>query len=269
MSLVELTDQDFSYFQQMIHNVAGISMPASKKTLVVSRLSKRLREYQVNSFSEYLKLLRSNEYPHELQTVIDLLTTNETYFFREPKHWHFLREHLSKLDHQSKPFRIWSAACSSGQEPYSIAMMLEDLLGPRPWEVMASDLSTRMLAKATQGLYPISEAESIPKHYLKNFCLKGVGSQSGSFLIARSLREKIRFFQCNLNTAVPNIGEFDVIFLRNVMIYFDADTKRQVVKRLFNVLKPGGYFLIGHSEGLNGINDDLRMIAPAIFHKKE
>lgn len=133
---------------------------------------------------------------------------------------------------------------------------------------MASDISTQVLAKAQQALYPIAQIENIPQAYLSRFCLKGTGSQAGLFLIERGLREG-QFFHANLNTALPRVGEFDVIFLRNVMIYFDTETKRQVVRRLLAMLKRGGYFLIGHSESLNGINDELQLVAPSIFANPE
>lgn len=263
----EINENEFAQFQKMLYGIAGISLSASKKPLVVSRLSKRLREHQLSSYTEYLKLLDSGAHPNELQTAIDLLTTNETYFFREPNHFQFLRSHLAgvKLNGAGSPFRVWSAASSSGQEAFTIAMVLADCLGTRPWEVMGSDISTQVLAKAKQALYPIEQAEHIPKELLGRYCLKGVGAQAGMFLMARELRDRVSFQFANLNTDLPRLGEFDVVFLRNVMIYFDVDTKRAVVQRLKQHIKPGGYLLIGHSETLNGINSDLKMIAPSIY----
>ena len=163
--------------------------------------------------------------------------------------------------------RIWSAACSTGEEPYSIAMQLDEVLGIAPWEIIASDLSMRVLEKARTGLYPMERMLEIPQYYLSNYCLKGTGTQEGALLIDRKLRERVQFMQHNLTEAPPELGEFDAIFLRNVMIYFDLDTKRQVVSRLLSLLRPGGYFLVGHSETLNGVNENVRLVQPAVYRK--
>ena len=211
--------------------------------------------------------LTKDESRTELQVAVDLLTTNETYFFREPKHFDFLRDHILPQHPAGKPFRVWSAASSSGQEAYSIAMILAEGLGDKPWEITASDLSTRVLEKARGGHYPMEHAEDIPQQYLSRYCLKGVGAQDGTFLVERSLRNRVNFMQVNLNKALPKLGEFDLIFLRNVMIYFDIETKRQVVRRIMALLKPGGYLLIGHSESLNGVVDDLQSVMPSIYRK--
>lgn len=268
MKSSEISDHEFSQFQRLLYDVTGISLAESKKPLVVGRLSKRLREYQLQSFGEYLKLIRQDQHKQEFQVAIDLLTTNETYFFRENSHFQLLKQiaNSSKATHSST-FRVWSAACSSGQEAYSIAMVLEDCLGTRPWQVLASDISTRVLAKAAQGLYPLEQASQIPREFLSKYCLKGVGAMEGQFVMERWLRDKIQFFHGNLNATLPDIGNFDVIFLRNVMIYFDVDTKRQVVNRIRQLLKPGGHLIIGHSESLHGVNDTLQMIKPSVFRR--
>lgn len=146
-------------------------------------------------------------------------------------------------------------------------MQLADLLGDAPWEVVASDLSTQVLEKARRGLYSMQRAQEIPRPYLTRFCLKGIGSQDGNFMVARELRSRVRFMQLNLNAPFPELGEFDVIFLRNVMIYFDNDTKREVVHRMLPLLKPGGHLLIGHSESLNGVTDAYRLVMPSVYRK--
>jgi chemotaxis protein methyltransferase CheR len=167
----------------------------------------------------------------------------------------------------NQTYRIWSAACSYGQEPYSIAMVLEENLQGRPWEIMASDISMRALEGARSGQYPIAQAEKIPAEYRMRYCLKGIGSQDGTFIVDRDLCKRIRFFHGNLIGDAPNIGQFDVIFLRNVMIYFDNDTKRKAVNTLLSSLKRGGHLLIGHSESLNGVTDALKMVSPSIYRK--
>jgi chemotaxis protein methyltransferase CheR len=262
-----ISDAEFAQFQKLLHRLAGIHMAPEKKALVCGRLNKRLKHYGLASYGEYLRLLGSGQEPQEIQMAVDLLTTNETYFFREPKHFALLRDRILPARRPGAPFRIWSAACSSGEEPYSLAMLLADRLGDAPWEIVASDISTRVLARARSGHYAIERADNIPPPYLKAFCLKGIGAQDGSFLIDRSLRARIDFRQVNLNERLPQLGSFDVIFLRNVMIYFDVATKRQVVQRLLGALRPGGYLLVGHSESLNGINDHVQPVAPSVYRK--
>ncbi|WP_018150989.1 CheR family methyltransferase [Leeia oryzae] len=262
-----ITDQEFTQLKNWIYQQAGISLSKEKKALVCSRLTRRLNHYHLTNYTDYFKLLMSGSYPHEPQIAVDLLTTNETYFFREPKHFQFLSQQALKELVPGKPFRVWSAASSYGQEAYSIAMVLADRLGGRPWEVFGSDISSRVLEKACTGHYPIEQTQHIPKHYLTEFCLKGTGAQEGTFLIASDVRKRTRFEMINLTNPLPDVGEFDVIFLRNVMIYFDLPTKREVIKRLDKQLRPGGYLFIGHSESLNGIYDELEAVAPAIYKK--
>ena len=267
MNEASLRDQEFTQFQEMIYRIAGISLSSSKKPLVSGRLAKRLKHYRLSSYGEYFKLLTSGSNPDEMQMAVDLLTTNETYFFREPKHFDFLREKILPAHPHGRPFRVWSAASSTGQEPYSIAMTLAEGLNGKPWEMVASDISTRVLEKARTGHYPIEQARHIHQDYLRRYCLKGVDEQEGTFLINRTLRSPISFMQVNLNTPLPQIGDFDLVFLRNVMIYFDNDTKRQVVLRIMQRMRPGAYLLIGHSESLNGIVGELQMVAPSVYRK--
>jgi chemotaxis protein methyltransferase CheR len=267
MNQLTLSDKEFTQFRTMIYDIAGISMSPAKKPLVSGRLAKRVKHHNLNSYDAYFQLLMKNGGDGELQMAIDLLTTNETYFFREPKHFEFLRDRILPERKPGKPFRLWSAASSSGEEPYSIAMLLADVLGDTPWEIIGSDISTRILERARSGLYAMERAEDIPKHYLSRFCLKGTGSQEGKFLVAKELRNRIQYRQVNLNETLPKMGEFDVIFLRNVMIYFDMETKRQVVSRMIPLLNPGGHLIIGHSESLNGVTDELKVVMPSVYRK--
>ncbi len=263
----QLKNVEFEQFRTWLHRSSGISLAPSKQALVFSRLSKRLRQRELNSFGDYFRLIMQATETLELQTALDLLTTNETSFFREPKHFDFLRTQVLPNVQPGRTFRLWSAASSSGEEPYSLAMTLADGLASTPWEIVASDISSRVLGKARHGHYPMERASHIAKQQLSKHCLKGAGSQEGSFLIERKLRDRVQFMQINLNNAFPKIGEFDVIFLRNVMIYFDMDTKRQVVARMLPLLRPGGYFFVGHSESLNGITDALTLITPSTYRK--
>ena len=265
---VSITDHEFSQIRELLFRIAGINLAPTKKALVCSRLGKRLKQFDLDSYGAYYKLLESGNEPSELQTAVDLLTTNETYFFREEKHFEFLVDKvLPKVSSYQKPFRVWSAASSTGEEAYTTAMVLADRLGEKPWEIVASDISTKVLDKARMGRYPMERAKKIPRDYLTRYCLKGVGSQEGTFMIKPALRRRVSFSQVNLNGVLPDLGEFDVIFLRNVMIYFDAPTKRQVVSRIISHLRSDGYLMVGHSESLNGINDTLRTVLPSLYQK--
>ena len=268
MSESAITDQEFKLFQQLIYKIAGISLSDSKKVLLVGRLQKRLRHHALDTFTQYYRMLASGQHPDELQTMVDLLTTNETYFFREPKHFEFLRDELLPRRAAEQTFRVWSAASSSGEEAYSIAMTLAETIGLGRWEIVGSDICTRVLAKATAGHYAHERTDGIPPGYMRKYCLKGVRAQAGTFLIAPELRQRVRFYQINLMHPVDaGIGDFDVVFLRNVMIYFDVPTKAKVVHNLMPRLKRGGHLIIGHSETLNGITDRVSAVRPTIYRK--
>ena len=265
---LSITDREFLAIKAWIHQVAGISLSNQKKALVIGRLAARLRHYQLHTYGEYFQLLQSGAHPSEAQIAIDLLTTNETHFFREPKHFDFLREKLSSSHSPRRELRVWSAAASSGEEAYSIAMTLAATVAEAPWEVLASDLSSRALERACTGHYSLSRAKNIPRHLLQAYCLKGVGPQAGTFLIEPELRSRVQFAQINLVNALPSIGEFEFVFLRNVMIYFDLATKRQVVARVLRHLRPGGYLIVGHAESLSGVTDGVKTVKPSIYCKR-
>ena len=262
-----ITDQELAQFRRFIYEAAGITMSEQKKALVEGRLSKRLNLNGCESFGQYFKLLSSGAHPEEVQVAVDLLTTNETYFFREIKHFEFLRTQALAARARVQPFRVWSAASSSGEEAYSIAMLLADCLETTPWEVLGTDISTHVLRGAARALYTMERARNIPPDYLRRFCLKGSGEHHGKLLIERSLRDHVLFRHVPLNVPLPNLGPVDIVFLRNVMIYFSDETKREVVARVIATVKPGGYFCVGHSESLNGISDAVQAIAPSIYRK--
>src|ERR1700722_13487473 len=218
-----ISDREFAQFQMFIFEAAGITLSNIKKALVSGRLAKRLKHLDLDSYGDYFRLISSGKEPDEAQMTIDLLTTNETYFFREPQHFEFMKTQLVKDVQYAKPLRVWSAAASTGEEPYSIAMLLEDCLGSlgRPWEIVASDISVRVLERAATGHYSTMRTGGIPHHYLRNYCLKGMGQQAGTILVNRKLRQHVQFRQINLNSALPQLGTFDFIFLRNVLLYFN------------------------------------------------
>jgi len=262
-----ITEAEFARFQRFIFDAAGITLSGSKQALVAGRLGKRLTHHQLESFGDYFELLSSGQCPDEVQLAVDLLTTNETYFFREIKHFAFLREQALAAREHGRPYRVWSAASSSGEEAYSMAMVLADCMGTAPWEVLGTDISTQVIAKAARALYPLERARHVPPDYLRRFCLKGTGEYEGQLLIEPQLRGRVRFSQINLNVPLPELGPFDLIFLRNVMIYFNDETKRGVVSRVCSTLRPGGHFCVGHSESLNSLGAPVEPVAASIYRK--
>ncbi len=267
--LIPLTDAEFALFQQLIYDWAGIHMGDTKQALVTGRLMKRVRHYGFTSFSEYLHLVRDEGHADEKQIMINLLTTNETYFFREPKHFAWLKRKLAEHP-AGEPFRVWSAACSSGQEVYSLAMVLAEALGNSGWQVLGSDISEKILAVAMQATYPIEQAAQISDDYLKQFCLKGVRESEGTFCLKPEILKNIRFMHLNLIGPMPlNLGTFDAIFLRNVMIYFDRTTRQKVSEALLAFLKPGGNLVIGHAESLHGISEKLVAVEPTVYAARQ
>ncbi|WP_427184706.1 CheR family methyltransferase [Bordetella bronchialis] len=272
-----INDRGFAQFQRFIYEAAGITLTDAKKALVSGRLSKRVQARGAASFSEYFDLLQGEGGGAETQIAIDLLTTNETYFFREPRHFDVLRRLALETGpdgrRSQQPFRVWSAASSSGEEAYTAAMVLADCLGgtgagaARPFEIVGTDISTRVLERARTGHYSEQRARQMPPDYRKRYCLKGTGAHHGTMLVHRELRAHVRFMHANLNAPLPDLGRFDVIFLRNVMIYFNGDTKRRVVERVLGLLKPGGHLFIGHSESLHGVTDAVAAVMPSVYRK--
>jgi len=260
-----ITQAEFRQFQQLVLKTTGITLSDQKSALVAGRLRSRLRHRKVGSFTAYHKLLQDPREGDELQAAIDLITTNETSFFREPEHFNVLRDHIQNLRPVSFPFKVWSAASSSGEEAYTIAMVLADLFGSAEWRILGTDISTRVLERARKGLYPMERAATIPKDYLQRFCLKGQDRHEGLFLMDRPIRERVTFTQANLCQTLPTFGPFDVAFLRNVLIYFDLPQKRQVVDAVRAQVKPGGLLIVGHSESLTGIAQGLIPLRPTVY----
>ncbi len=264
-----LSDHAFAGFQRLLFDIAGIHLTPAKKALVAGRLVKRLRHHGIDCFDEYQRLIAQRQ--DEMRIAIDLLTTNETHFFREMPHFDLLRErilpaHLAGSG--TRTFRVWSAAASSGQEAWSVAMVLADVLGESPWDVFGSDISSRVLEQARRALYPIKLADEIPRRYLQAYCLRGVGAQEGSFTVAPELQRRVRFAEINLNASLPAGDMFDLVLLRNVLIYFQPDTKRRVIERIVERLRPGGWLMVGHSESLGLLADGLQPIAPSVYRRR-
>ncbi len=274
-----LSDKQFKLVQKLIYDQAGISLQDTKQTMVQGRLAKRLRALSLDSFDQYLKYLEKNIDGGEAVEFINCLTTNKTDFFRENHHFQFLSNTLlpklqSALEAGTQKLRIWSAACSSGEEPYSIAMTLrESLRGSPDMGILASDIDTQVLERCNEGLYPGSRVVDVPKYLLHRYFdkTKGTGTDedSVSWRAKSQLRDLIRFRRINFqDTTWPIQTKFDVIFCRNVMIYFDTTTQARLVERFANYLQPDGHLIIGHSETLSGISDRFELVGNTIYQLK-
>lgn len=262
-----ISDLEFARFRDFIYQQAGIALTPAKKTLVQSRLLKRLYALHLNSYAEYWSYLQSRGGEKERQLVVNLLSTNETYFFREPTHFDWLGRLAGRLADQRSGLRVWSAAGSTGQEAYSIAMTLANVLGRAPWEVVATDINSHVLQVARRGLYSLEEAHRIPPH-LHVYLRRGHGEYQGALLVERSLRQRVQFLLYDLrDPALDQLGIFDIVFLRNVLIYFDVATKHQVIDNVSGCLRPGGWLVVGHSETLRGLNEQLEPQQPSIYRK--
>lgn len=262
----EISDNAFRKFQQFMYKNVGVKLHPEKKALIVGRVGKRLRHYGLNSFDQYISKLIESDDVDEKSVLIDLLTTHETYFFREPTHFQLMADIAKKQRVATHPFRVWSAACSTGEEPYTIAMVLLNELKDRRWQVVASDVSAAAIETARRALYPEGRINKVPKAYL-HYLLRGVRAQEGNYLVDQTLRSCVEFSLINLNATLPDMGHFDIIFLRNILIYFDADNKKRIIKRLIEKLQPGGHLFIGHSETLSGVTSDLKFIQASVYEK--
>ena len=261
MSDIILTAKEFTAVQKLVFKEVGIVLAKSKRLMAQTRLYKRLKYYKLRSYSEYLKIVQTSK--AEKIEMLNQISTNETYFFREQMHFDF----LSCIAKEKNSIRVWSGATSLGSEAYSIAMVLDDVLGLK-WEVVGSDINTEVLKKAKEGLYPFSWIEKIPTEYQKKYCLKGKGKFEKKFLIDKSLSAGVHFEENNLMQKNSNFGQFDIIFLRNVLLYFNEETKLQVVKNVISNLKKDGYLLIGMTENFDNKKiEELQYLNSSIFQK--
>jgi chemotaxis protein methyltransferase CheR len=266
-----ITDREFARFQELIQREAGIWLSPVKKALLVGRLGKRLRALGVAGWSAYLDAVAAD--PGEKVRMIDCICTNETHFFREPRHFQLVTERLgpawraeAEAGRRPRRVRAWSAACSTGEEPYSLAMCLLDALGGWEIDILATDLSTRVLDRAREAIWPIEKAGEIPAPHLKAFMLRGFGEQEGLMKAGPEIREVVRFERLNLiGDDLPPPGSFDLLFCRNVLIYFDRPTKARVVDRLLERLAPGGHLFLGHAESLGSTVAAARAVMPTVY----
>jgi chemotaxis protein methyltransferase CheR len=266
-----LSTDEYERLCRLIHDKSGISLGDKKQSLVTSRLSKRLRDLQLSTFSSYYDLVLQDSSGEEFVKLLDLISTNKTDFFREPKHFDFLRERILPGLDDRKTVRIWSSACSTGEEPYTIAMTLYDgVSDPSAWDIkiLASDLSTRVLAKAAAGLYDEDRIRDIPSDVVRRHFLRGRGDSEGQVKVKPHVAAMVQFRRMNLmDDRFPIKTPLDLIFCRNVMIYFDRPTQERLVNKFHRYLKPGGYLFIGHSESLQWVTHPFALEAPTIYRK--
>ena len=266
---IELSDAEFRHVGDLVTRISGIQLPNGKQSLVRSRLLKRLRTLGIASVREYLEFLDNDSSRAELAEMVDVLTTNKTSFFRESEHFRLLGTTiLPALGARGGAIRIWSAGCSSGEEPYTIAMVARGVLGNNASRVkiLGTDISARVLHIARNAEYDAASADDVPPA-IRRAQLERVPENEHVVRVAGPTRDLVHFARLNLMDDWPMRGPFDVIFCRNVMIYFDKPTQQRLVARLAQLLTPGGYLCVGHSESLSGLHHDLSYVQPATYHK--
>ena len=268
---------DYKFIRDLVYSHSRINLGPDKKELVSARLGKRLRATNITSISDYCRFLQEKECADEVSHLIDAISTNHTFFFREKQHFDFLTEVVipemmkQKRTERATHFKVWSAASSSGEEPYSIALSLAEHFGTVPtwpWRIEATDISHRILQRARIGVYGREVLSKVPAVTVRNHFQKGFGPQEGNYRIKPHIQEGVTFRQLNLlEGAFPFTEPFHVIFCRNVMIYFDRPTQEELVNKLKAQLIPGGYLFVGHSESLSGVKHSLDIVKPAIYRR--
>lgn len=260
-----LQDAEFALIQKLIFKHVGITLDESKKSLVKNRLMKRLNFYGLNKYSDYLRIAQFNR--DEASEMVNQITTNETYFFREKAHFDFLEQKAQEA--KNGPLvRVWSAAASLGAEAYSMAMVLDSVLGCDGYEIIGTDINTEVLQIASKGFYPLPWVDKIPTAYKQNYCYKGKNQYDKQFLIHPDLQKNVHFSQANLLETQAELGKFDIIFLRNVLIYFNDEIKTLVIENILKNLKEDGYLVISLTENLRNLNNPmLKQVDTSIYQK--
>ena len=270
LDAVGLTSGQFKKICGIVYRFSGIRLSSGKEALVKARLMKRLRALNIETIEAYIKYLESKKGAIELSYMIDAMTTNKTNFFRESAHFKFLEDKiLPNLNHRK--LRFWSAACSTGEEPYSLAMLLNDKIsgiGQKDVKILATDISATCLEKARRSVYEKNNMSGIPAQYLRKYFNKTDNNSSAVFHLKNEIARMVQVSSLNLMNGWPMKGTFNVIFCRNVMIYFDKKTQEKLVNRFWDYIEPGGYLFVGHSEGLSSVSQQFTYIQPAVYLKK-
>lgn len=265
---LKLTAGEFREISELAHQRFGLDLKRGKEALVAARLGKKLRKLGFATFAEYHRYVLADSTGDALVELIDALTTNHTSFLRERAHFEFLARAANEEFRGVSTLRLWSAACSSGEEPYSIAMCLAEALAKPParqFRILATDISTRVLEAAQRGVYPATRFDDVPEPWRRAYLLRGQGTSQGFYKIKPPLVQSIEFERINLIEPFPQRPPFHVIFCRNVMMYFDKPTQQDIVRRLSGCLERGGYLFVGHSESLTGIEHGLHYVRPATY----
>ena len=266
-----LSDRTFEKIRKLIYDKAGIDLRQGKQTLVSARLGKKLRESGLRDYDTYLDNVIADKSGESMIALIDALTTNYTSFLREPQHFAFLRDEILPAVAGRKQIDIWCAAASTGEEPYSLAFTLLDALGPAAiatTRIVSTDISTRALAAASQGIYPADRLTGMPTNWRSRYMSPGQGTYQGFYQVRSEVKRMVQFQRLNLIESFTHSGTFPLISCRNVMIYFDKQTQQGLVNRMAHFLDPGGHLFIGHAESLSGIEHPLKFIAPAIYQRQ-
>lgn len=264
----EYTERDFARLRALVFKLTHIHLSDDKKQLTYSRFTKRLRTLKLKNFKEYIDLVESGD-PEEVNHFIVGITTNFTSFFREPHHFAYLTE-LAKRPNPARKLRVWSAGCSSGEEPYSIAMTLLDAIPDiHNWDVkiLATDINTEVLATAANGIYPVEKLNNIPETTLRKWFIRGRKEKANQVQLSPRVKELISFKQLNLFDEWPMRGPFDIIFCRNVIIYFQRDVQMKLFRKFAQMQRPGQSLIVGHSENLMGVTDKYKLIGKTIYHR--
>jgi len=267
----DLSQKQFESIRTLVKSISGISLADGKQDLVRSRLNKRLRQLGIDCYDEYIAMVKGDRAGQEITFLLDAISTNVTHFFREPAHFDYLADMLrQRAEKGSRRLRIWSAGCSSGEEPYTIAMAaseaISDLSG---WDakVLATDISTNVLGKAKLAVYGADAVHKLDRSVQSRYFKKIGDKPGGEYQVAPATRSLVSFARLNLMGSWPMKGPFDAIFCRNVMIYFEKATQAELVSRYWDLLAPGGMLFIGHSENLTGIKHGFESVRPTIYRK--
>lgn len=270
-----MTDDDFERLSNFVYQQSGIKMPPIKRIMLQSRLQKRLRELRIESFKEYADFVFSPEgQKNEIIHMLDVVSTNKTDFYREPVHFEFMQERILPdfiAGDKTSVFKVWSAGCSSGEEPYTIAITLNEFKAKNPkftYSILGTDISSQILTKASTAVYKEERIANIPLDIKKRYFLRSKDRENRTVRVVKELRNTVRYQRLNFMDNSYNVPDvFDVIFCRNVLIYFNRETQEQVIMRLCQKLKKGGYLIIGHSESIIGLDLPLKQIKPTIYQR--
>lgn len=262
----------FNEIRDMVYAKSGITLGDNKVALVMARLSKRMRALGIGDYDSYVDFVRKEESGDEIVNLLDVISTNVTHFFREDAHFKFLSEKMAEwLDKGQTRFRFWSAASSSGEEPYSMAMTILEAMGDRraDMKILATDISTRILARCKEGRYPAEKTKGIPQQFLQKYFKLELDGRDKYYVAGKALKDVVVVKRLNLSQPpFPMTGPLDMVFCRNVMIYFDSQVRQRLLDDVCRLLKPGGFLLVGHAESLVGVTTSLKTVKPSIYMKK-